>query len=85
MTVRAVKSYKFSQNLPLTLLSLSQYEQEESDILSVVKNESNKVLRPSEAMPLSNMVWWKVFLPKTEGWNEMIFKVPSDLSLSIIL
>jgi len=27
---------------------------------------------------LSNLGWWKVSLPMAGGWNQMIFKVPSN-------
>jgi len=32
---------------------------------------------------LSNLVWWKVSLQG--GWNQVIFKVPSDPNHSMIL
>ena len=33
----------------------------------------------------STLVWWKESLPTTGGWNEMIFKVPSNPNHAIIL
>ena len=34
---------------------------------------------------LSTLVWWKGSLPMAGGWNEMIFKVPSNPNHSVIL
>ena len=34
---------------------------------------------------LSNLVWWKVSLLMAGGWNQMIFKVPSNPNHSMIL
>jgi len=34
---------------------------------------------------LSTLVWWKVSLPMTGGWNQMIYKVPSNPNHSRIL
>jgi len=34
---------------------------------------------------LSNLGWWKGSLPIAQGWNEMVFKVPSNPKHSMIL
>jgi len=34
---------------------------------------------------LSNLVWWKVSLLMSVGWNQMILKVPSNTYHSMIL
>jgi len=34
---------------------------------------------------LSNLVWWKMSLLVSGGWNQMIFKVPSNPNHSMIL
>jgi len=34
---------------------------------------------------LSNLGWWKMSLLMVGGWNEMIFKVPSNPNRSVIL
>jgi len=33
---------------------------------------------------LSNLVYWEVSLPIAEGWNQIILKVPSKSSHSVI-
>ena len=33
---------------------------------------------------LGSLIWWVAALPMAEGWNWMIFKVPSNLSHSMI-
>jgi len=34
---------------------------------------------------LSTLGWWKMSLPMARGWNQMIFKVPSNPNHSMIL
>ena len=34
---------------------------------------------------LSNLVWWKVSLPMAGGWNQVIFKVPSNPNHFMVL
>lgn len=34
---------------------------------------------------LSSLGWWDVSLPMAGGWNQMVFKVPSNPNQSVIL
>jgi len=34
---------------------------------------------------LGSLIWWVVTLPMAGGWNWMVFKIPSNLSRSVIL
>ena len=51
----------------------------------VVADPSLEVFKARLDGALSNLTYWKVFLPMAGGWNQMIFKVPSKPDHSMIL
>ena len=46
---------------------------------------SLEVLKTSLNVVLNSLVWWEVLLSMAEGWNWMVFKVPSNIVHSMVL
>jgi len=50
----------------------------------VMDTPSLEVLKARLDGALGNLVWWEVSLPMGGGWSEMVFRVPSNPSYSMI-